>query len=75
MKANALVIIGASLLALGCTPKPCVATAAAAVTLDTTCAAAGLAHTDAELLVVCAQQYGAIKQALAKGKCAAELAP
>ena len=69
------IIVVASVLALGCKPKPCVATAAAAITLDTTCAAAGLAHADAELLVVCAQQYGAVKQALAKGKCAAELAP
>jgi hypothetical protein len=69
------IIVVAAVLALGCKPKPCVATAAAAVTLDATCAAAGLTHTDAELLVVCAQQYGAIKQALAKGKCAAELAP
>ena len=69
-----IIIIGAAVLALGCKPEYCKTAASAAVALDTTCAAAGLAHTDAELLVVCAQQYGAVKKALTGGKCAAELA-
>ena len=67
-------IVVLSVLLAGCKPEYCKTAASAAVALDTTCAAAGLAHTDAELLVVCAQQYGAVKKALTGGKCAAELA-
>ena len=57
----------------GCKPSPCVATAHAAVALDTTCGAAGLARGDAELLVHCAAAYASIKRRLVTGACAAEL--
>lgn len=65
-----------ALLALAipaCKPSPCVATAHAAVALDATCGAAGLARGDAELLVHCAAAYASIKRRLATGACAAEL--
>lgn len=62
-----------ALLAAGCRPTPCVATAHAAVSLDVTCAAAGLRHGDAELLTHCAAAYASIKRRLATGACAAEL--
>lgn len=66
-------LVCAGLLCLGCRPRPCVATAAAAVALDSACAAAGLEKADPELLAACASQYLTTKRALLAGKCAAEV--
>jgi hypothetical protein len=65
--------LGLGLLCGGCSPRPCPATAAAAVALDASCTAAGVAHQDPALLLVCTTAYISVKRALETGACAVEL--
>lgn len=65
--------LGLGLLCGGCAPRPCPATAAAAVALDAACASAGVAHKDTALLLVCTTAYASVKRALETGACAVEL--
>jgi hypothetical protein len=65
--------LGFGLLCSGCAPRPCPATAAAAVALDAACTSAGVAHTDPALLLVCTTAYASVKRALETGACAVEL--
>jgi len=65
--------LGFGVLCGGCAPRPCPATAAAAVTLDAACASAGVAHKDPALLLVCTAAYASVKRALETGACAVEL--
>ena len=65
--------LGFGLLCVGCSPRPCPATAAAAVALDAACTSAGVAHKDPALLLVCTTAYAGVKRALETGACAVEL--
>jgi hypothetical protein len=65
--------LGLGLLCGGCSPRPCPATAAAAVALDAACTSAGVAHHDPALLLVCTTAYASVKRALETGACAVEL--
>ena len=65
--------LGFGVLCGGCAPRPCPATAAAAVALDAACTAAGVAHKDTTLLLVCTTAYANIGRALEAGACAVEL--
>jgi hypothetical protein len=65
--------LGFGVLCGGCAPRPCPATAAAAVALDAACTSAGVAHTDPALLLVCAHARHSVEAALLGGACAVEL--
>ena len=51
----------------------CRSMVAAAIALDTDCAAVGLARRDPTLLVACASAYGSVRTALAEGSCKDEV--
>lgn len=69
MKANALVAIGASLLASGCM-TPCQSTAKHAIAMARSC----VETKDAKLALVCGASYEAVRHELADGACGAEVA-
>ena len=70
---RALSALGAALFLVGCAPRPCVATAHAAIAFDAACASAGLEKGDPELLLACGVNYSRVRAALLASKCGAEL--
>jgi len=71
--ARALAALGVSLVCAGCGPRPCVATAHAAIAFDAACASAGMEKSDPELLLACGVNYSRMRAVILASKCGAEL--
>jgi hypothetical protein len=73
MGSRMVAMAGAALLCAGCAHRPCAPTNAASIALDVACAATGLETQDARLLLVCADAFARVQDALKTGTCAVEL--